>query len=71
MNDLWGALTHFSDRIVRQSRPVTKPGAKIITLGVRDLYLKSNYQDFGRWQDASISTSPATARLRCRHSPKR
>ena len=54
MNDLWGTLTHFSDRIVRQSRPATKPGANIITLGVRDLYLKSNYQDFGRWQDVDL-----------------
>jgi acetolactate synthase I/II/III large subunit len=54
MNDLWGTLAHFSDRIVRQSRPATKPGAKIITLGVRDLYLKSNYQDFGRWQDIDL-----------------
>ena len=54
MNDLWGTLTHFSDRIVRRSRPGTKPGAKIITLGVRDLYLKSNYQDFGRWQDVDL-----------------
>jgi thiamine pyrophosphate-dependent acetolactate synthase large subunit-like protein len=54
MNDLWGTLTHFSDRIVRQSRPATKPDAKIITLGVRDLYLKSNYQDFGRWQDIDL-----------------
>jgi acetolactate synthase I/II/III large subunit len=39
---------------VRRSRPATKPGAKIITLGVRDLYLKSNYQDFGRWQDVDL-----------------
>ena len=54
MNDLWGTLTHFSDRIVRQSRPATKPDAKIITLGVRDLYLKSNYQYFGRWQDVDL-----------------
>src|SRR5215472_1266559 len=54
MNDLWGTVTHFSDRIVRQSRPNTKPDAKIITLGVRDLYLKSNYQDFGRWQDVDL-----------------
>jgi acetolactate synthase I/II/III large subunit len=55
MNDLWGTLTHFSDRIVRRSQPATKPGAKIITLGVRDLYLKSNYQDFGRWQDVDLA----------------
>jgi acetolactate synthase I/II/III large subunit len=54
MNDLWGTLTHFSDRIVRRSAPGTKPGAKLITLGVRDLYLKSNYQDFGRWQDVDL-----------------
>jgi acetolactate synthase-1/2/3 large subunit len=55
MNDLWGTLTHFSDRIVRQSRSNTKPGAKLMTLGVRDLYLKSNYQDFGRWQDVDLN----------------
>ena len=54
MNDLWGTLTHFSDRIVRRSAPGTKPGAKLITLGTRDLFLKSNYQDFGRWQDTDL-----------------
>jgi acetolactate synthase I/II/III large subunit len=54
MNDLWGAVNTFRDRIERQSRPATRPGAKIITLGVRDLYLKSNYQDFGRWQDVDL-----------------
>jgi acetolactate synthase-1/2/3 large subunit len=54
MNDLWGTLTHFSDRIVRRSHPATKPESKLITLGVRDLYLKSNYQDFGRWQDVDL-----------------
>src|SRR5215469_9158967 len=54
MNDLRGTLTHFHDRIVRTSSPSTKAGAKIITLGVRYLYLKSNYQDFGRWQDVDL-----------------
>ena len=33
MNDIWGTLNAFSDRIVRTSRQVTKKGAKIITLG--------------------------------------
>jgi acetolactate synthase-1/2/3 large subunit len=55
VNDLWGALNSFSDRIVRTSRPAIKPTAKTITLGVRDLYLKSNYQDFGRYQDADLA----------------
>jgi acetolactate synthase I/II/III large subunit len=55
MNDHWGALTAFSDRIVRNSRMLYKPTAKIITLGVRDMYLKSNYQDFGRFTDIDLS----------------
>jgi acetolactate synthase-1/2/3 large subunit len=55
MNDLWGTLNAFSDRIVRSSRPSTRKGAKTITLGVRDLYMKSNYQDFGRYQDVDLS----------------
>jgi acetolactate synthase-1/2/3 large subunit len=54
VNDLWGTLTHFSDRIVRRSAPATKPDSKLITLGVRDLFLKSNYQDFGRWQNIDL-----------------
>jgi acetolactate synthase-1/2/3 large subunit len=40
---------------VRTSRPAIKATAKTITLGVRDLYLKSNYQDFGRYQDADLA----------------
>src|SRR5437763_8126707 len=55
MNDVWGALNSFSDRIVRTSQPITKKDAKIITLGNRDLYLKSNYQDFGRYQDVDLA----------------
>jgi acetolactate synthase I/II/III large subunit len=55
MNDIWGTLNSFSDRIVRSSRPVTKKGAKIITLGSRDLYMKSNYQDFGRYQEVDLA----------------
>jgi len=54
VNDLWGALNHFRDRIVRTSHPAIKPTAKTITLGVSDLYLKSNYQDFGRYQDVTL-----------------
>jgi acetolactate synthase-1/2/3 large subunit len=55
MNDIWGTLNAFSDRIVRTSRPVTKKGAKIVTLGSRDLYMKSNYQDFGRYQEVDLA----------------
>jgi acetolactate synthase I/II/III large subunit len=54
MNDLWGTLTHFSDRIERRSKPAYKKDTKIVTLGTRDLFQKSNYQDFGRWQDVDL-----------------
>jgi acetolactate synthase-1/2/3 large subunit len=55
MNDHWGALNAFSDRIVRSSRPLYKPTAKIISLGLRDMYLKANFQDFGRFPDIDMS----------------
>src|SRR5215472_3919017 len=55
VNELWGSLHAFSDRIVRSSRPTYKSGTKIATLGSRDLYTKSNYQDFGRYQDVDLA----------------
>src|SRR4051812_14617312 len=55
MNDLWGVLNQFSDRIERSYRSVTKKGVQVITLGTRDLYLKANYQDFARFPDVDLS----------------
>jgi acetolactate synthase I/II/III large subunit len=55
MNDHWAALNAFSDRIVRTSRPLYKPSTKIISLGLRDMYLKANYQDFGRFSDIDLA----------------
>src|SRR5262249_15080488 len=55
INELWGSLNSFNDRIVRTNRPITKKDARIVTLGTRDLYLKSNYQDFGRFQDVDLA----------------
>src|ERR1700750_2353143 len=54
MNELGGGVSAFSDRSVRASRPIYKTGAKIVTLGSRDLYLKANYQAFGRYQDVHL-----------------
>jgi acetolactate synthase I/II/III large subunit len=55
MNDLWGVLNAFNDRIVRSYRPIIKSGTKIVTLGSRDLYMKSNYQDFARFSDVDLA----------------
>lgn len=54
LNELWGTLSDFNDRIVRTSSPKYKKTAKIVTLGTRDLYMKSNYQDFGRYQEVDL-----------------
>jgi acetolactate synthase-1/2/3 large subunit len=48
-------VNSFTDRIVRTSRSTSKKGAKIVTLGTRDLYLKSNYQDFARYQEVDLA----------------
>jgi acetolactate synthase I/II/III large subunit len=51
MNDVWGSLNTFSDRIVRSSRSLLKPGARTISLAaIETPYIKANYQDFGRFQ---------------------
>src|SRR5580700_4360499 len=54
LNDLWGTLADFHDRIVRSSEPRYKKTAKIVTLGTRGLYMKANYQDFGRYQEVDL-----------------
>jgi acetolactate synthase I/II/III large subunit len=54
VNDLWGTLSDFHDRIERSSEPRYKKGTKIVTLGTRGLYLKANYQDFGRYQETDL-----------------
>ena len=55
LNDYYGAVHAFSDRIVRRTRPVTKANARLVSIGVRDLYTKSNYQEFQRYEDLDLA----------------
>jgi acetolactate synthase-1/2/3 large subunit len=55
LNDYYGAVHAFSDRIVRRTRPVTKQNTRLISLSVRDLYTKSNYQEFQRYEDVDLA----------------
>jgi acetolactate synthase-1/2/3 large subunit len=55
MNDFWGSVNSFTDRIVRTSRSTMKKDAKLVTLGTRDLYIKANYQDFARYQEVDLA----------------
>lgn len=53
------ALTPVN-RFGMESRPTTKPGAKILTISSHELLTKSNYQEFGRYNEADIAI-PADA----------
>jgi acetolactate synthase I/II/III large subunit len=52
--DLWGAIHFFRDQIERTSRPITKPGVKVISITAGDLFSKSNYQDFQRFPQVDL-----------------
>jgi acetolactate synthase-1/2/3 large subunit len=53
--DLWGTLNLSRDQIERTSRPITKTGAKVISITAGDLYTKSNYQDFQRYAEVDLA----------------
>jgi acetolactate synthase-1/2/3 large subunit len=55
MNDFWNSLNAFHDGVHRTSRRVAKAGAKTISIGCGDLYTKSNYQDFQRFEDVDLA----------------
>jgi len=53
--DFWGTVNAFRDQLYRTSRPVAKPGAKLISITSGDLYLKSNYQNFERFTEVDLA----------------
>jgi acetolactate synthase-1/2/3 large subunit len=55
LNDFWGTLHAFSDRIVRRSQPVTKANVKTVSISMHDLFTKANYQEFERFQDVDLA----------------
>jgi acetolactate synthase I/II/III large subunit len=57
LNDYWGALHAFSDRIVRRAAPVTRAGVKTVSLGTHDLFTKANYQEFERFDAVDLAIS--------------
>jgi acetolactate synthase I/II/III large subunit len=55
LNDYYGAVHGFSDRIIRHSSPMFRPNVRTMSLGVRDLYTKANYQEFQRYADVDLA----------------
>ena len=55
LTDFWGTVDSFRDSLIRSSRPLTKPGTKLISITAGDLFMKSNYQDFQRYPEVDIA----------------
>jgi thiamine pyrophosphate-dependent acetolactate synthase large subunit-like protein len=55
LTDFWGAVNSYRDQMERSSKPITKTGAKLISITAGDLYIRSNYQDFERYPEIDIA----------------
>ena len=53
--DLWGTLNNMIDQQERSSRSLVRPGTRVISISTRDLYTKSNYQDFQRFSEVDVA----------------
>jgi thiamine pyrophosphate-dependent acetolactate synthase large subunit-like protein len=55
MPDLWGTLNSMQDQLEKRVQSNLRPGAKVISIAATDLYTKSNYQDFQRFQEVDLA----------------
>jgi thiamine pyrophosphate-dependent acetolactate synthase large subunit-like protein len=55
LTDFWGTVNAARDSLVRTSRPITRPGTKLISITALDLNTKSNYQDFQRYPEVDVA----------------
>jgi thiamine pyrophosphate-dependent acetolactate synthase large subunit-like protein len=55
LTDFWGTVNGFDDSVdaVQNYRP--KAGARLISIGMGDLYIRANYQDFERYQQVDLA----------------
>ena len=53
--DFWGTVHAYRDQVARSSRPIAKPGAKLISITAGDLYAKGNMQDLQRYPEVDIA----------------
>lgn len=55
VHDFWGLTHEYRDQLRRTSHPLTKPDAKLISIGMGELYIRSNYQDFQRFEPVDLA----------------
>jgi thiamine pyrophosphate-dependent acetolactate synthase large subunit-like protein len=53
--DTWGLLNTVRDRVHRDTVRTARPDVRVIDIGVKDLFTKSNYQSFQRYNAADLS----------------
>jgi thiamine pyrophosphate-dependent acetolactate synthase large subunit-like protein len=60
--DFWGVTHAFREHIVPSTVSTTRAGAKIISISSADLFIKSNFQNFQRFEpvDIAIAADAAT-----------
>ena len=55
LTDFWGTVNEMDDSAGLDQKLRIKPGTKLISIGVGDLYIRANYQDFERYQSVDIA----------------
>ncbi|MGH9356889.1 MAG: thiamine pyrophosphate-binding protein, partial [Terriglobia bacterium] len=60
--NFYGLVHSYRDQLDRTSRPITKPGAKLLSISAGQLYVKGNYQDIERYEplDLDMAADPET-----------
>ena len=53
--DLWGATHRFRDQLFRSWARGTTPDVKVAAVGMTDLLVKANYQEFQRYEPVDIA----------------
>ena len=55
--DTWGTINTLRDRVHKDAQRRARPDARVIDIGVKELFWRSNYQSFQRYYSADLSIS--------------
>ena len=55
LTDIWGTVNNSDDSVDMAQVYRPKAGARLINIGMGDLYIRANYQDFERYQQVDIA----------------
>ena len=55
LEDFFYTVNTVRDLLNQKSKPLIRPGTKLISITPTDLYIKSNYQEFNRYQEVDLA----------------